>query len=119
MNRKLLWAFFVIGIVLVAMPLVISMPSKANAGEKMMQNFEPIMQPANVATTVDYYDNVFVPLGAVAPAMHDEAVAKFQGYLKGMGGMQAEGERLMAAMAAQTGMTPRGSRRTWRRSTRR
>lgn len=105
MNRKLLWAFLAIGIVLFAMPLVISMPGKANAGEKMMQNFEPIMQPTNVATTVDYYDNVFVPLGQVAPAMNDEAVAKFQGYLKGMDGMQDEGQKLMAALAAQTGMT--------------
>ena len=71
-----------------------------------MQNFEPIMQPANVETTVDYYDNVFVPLGQVAPAMNDEAVAKFQGYLQGMGGMPAEGEKLMTTLAAQTGMTP-------------
>lgn len=106
MNRKLLWAFFVIGVVLFAAPLVISMPGKANAGENMMRNFEPIMQPANVDTTVDYYDNVFVPLGKVAPAMNDEAVAKFQGYLQGMGGMQAEGQKLMTTLAAQTGMTP-------------
>lgn len=106
MNRKLLWALFVIGLVLFAMPLVISMPGKARSGERMMQNFEPIMQPANVATTVDYYDNVFVPLGKVAPAMTDESVAKFQGYLQGMGGMQAEGDKLMASFAAQTGMTP-------------
>jgi hypothetical protein len=106
MNRKLLWAFFGIGLVLFAMPLVISMPGKARSGERMMQNFEPIMQPANVATTVDYYDNVFVPLGKVAPAMTDESVAKFQGYLQGMGGMQAEGDKLMASFAAQTGMTP-------------
>ena len=106
MNRKLLWAFFAIGIVLFAMPLVISMPGKASAGEKMMQNFEPIMQPTNVATTVDYYDNVFVPLGDVAPALNKETVTKFQGYLRGMSGMSAEGEKLMATLAAQTGMTP-------------
>ena len=30
MNRKLLWAFFVIGIALFALPLVISMPGKAS-----------------------------------------------------------------------------------------
>jgi hypothetical protein len=73
--------------VLFALPLVISMPGKASAGEKMFQNFEPIMQPANVQTTVDYYEDVFVPLGKVAPALNDETVATFQGYLKGMGGM--------------------------------
>ena len=106
MNRKLLWAFFAIGLVLFALPLVISLPTKARDGERMMQNFEPIMQPANVETTVDYYDNVFVPLGKVAPAMNDEAVAKFQGYLQGMSGMQAEGQKLMESMGAQTGMTP-------------
>jgi hypothetical protein len=106
MNRKLLWAFFAIGLVLFAMPLLISLPGKARAGERMMQNFEPIMQPANVATTVDYYDNVFVPLGKVSPALNDESVATFQGYLQGMGGMEAEGQKLMASMAAQTGMTP-------------
>jgi len=105
MNRKLLWAFFAIGIVLVAMPLVISLPGKASSGERMMQNFEPIMQPANVATTVDYYDNVFVPLGQVAPALNEQTVAKFQGYLKGMSGMSAEGQKLMASLAAQNGMT--------------
>jgi len=105
MNRKLFWAFFAIGIVLIAMPLVISMPGKARSGERMLQNFEPIMQPANVAKTVDYYDNVFVPLGQVAPALNDQTVAKFQGYLKGMGGMQVEGQKLMASLAAQNGMT--------------
>jgi hypothetical protein len=105
MNRKLLWAFFAIGVVLMAMPLVISLPSKARAGERMMQNFEPIMQPANVETTVDYYDNVFVPLGKVAPALNEQTVAKFQAYLKGMGGMSAEGQKLMASLAAQNGMT--------------
>ena len=52
MNRKLLWAFLVIGVVLFAMPLVISMPAKAGAGETMMQNFQPIMQPGQVQETV-------------------------------------------------------------------
>ncbi|HLE99664.1 MAG TPA: hypothetical protein VI540_07170 [Gaiellaceae bacterium] len=106
MNRNLLWAFFAIGVALVAAPLVVSMPTRASAGEDMLQSFEPIMQPSNVATTVDYYDNVFVPLGQVAPALNEETVAKFQGYLQGMSGMGAEGEKLMGTLAAQTGMTP-------------
>jgi hypothetical protein len=105
MNRKLLWAFLAIGIALFALPLAISMPGKARAGERMMQNFQPIMQPDQVQTTVRYYDEVFVPLGKVAPALNAQTVAKFEGYLQGMGGMQAEGQKLMAAMAAQNGMT--------------
>ena len=48
---------------------------------------------------------MFVPLGQVAPALNDQTVAKFQGYLKGMGGMQVEGQKLMASLAAQNGMT--------------
>jgi hypothetical protein len=106
MNRKLLWAFLAIGVTLFALPLLISLPGKAAAGERMMQSFEPIMQPDQVRTTVTYYDDVFVPLGKVAPALNDETVATFQGYLKGMGGMGAEGQKLMATLAAQTGMTP-------------
>jgi hypothetical protein len=105
MYRKLLWAFLAVGIALFALPLAISMPGKASAGEKMMQNFQPIMQPDQVRTTVRYYDEVFVPLGKVAPALNAQTVTKFQGYLQGMGGMQAEGQKLMAAMAAQNGMT--------------
>lgn len=105
MNRKLLWAFLAIGIALFAAPLVISLPGKAAAGERMMQNFQPIMQPDQVKTTVMYYDDVFVPLGKVAPALNDQTVAKFQGYLQGMGGMQAEGQKLMATLASQTGMS--------------
>ncbi len=106
MNRKLLWAFLGIGVVLVALPLLISLPGKASAGERMMQNFEPIMQPAQVQTTVRYYDEVFVPLGKVAPALNAETVSKFEGYLQGMGGVPAEGQKLMATLGAQFGMTP-------------
>lgn len=34
MNRKLLWAVLVIGLALVIAPLAMSLPSKANAGER-------------------------------------------------------------------------------------
>jgi hypothetical protein len=44
MNRKLLWAVFVIGLALVIAPLSMSLPSKANAGERMLKGFQPIMQ---------------------------------------------------------------------------
>jgi hypothetical protein len=106
MSRKLLWAFLVIGVVLFTLPLVISMPGKAGAGETMMQNFQPIMQPAQVQTTVRYYNDVFVPLGKVAPAFNDGTVATFDGYLKAMAAMPAEGEKLMGSLAQQYGMTP-------------
>jgi hypothetical protein len=32
----------------------------------MLNDFHPLMQPANVQTTAAYYNNVFVPLGSVA-----------------------------------------------------
>ncbi len=106
MTRKLLWAFLAIGVVLVAMPLVISMPGKANAGESMIQQFEPIMQPANVETTVRYYEDVFVPLGQVAPAFNDQTVATFEGYLTGMSALPTEAQKLVGQMAASSGATP-------------
>ena len=66
MNRKVLVPVFVIGLLLVIAPFAISLPSKAAAGERMLSDFHPLMQPAAVQKTADYYDNVFVPLGGVA-----------------------------------------------------
>lgn len=61
-----LWIILVIGIALIVVPFAISMPSKANAGQAMLNSFHPIMQPAHVKTTVQYYDQTFVPLGPLA-----------------------------------------------------
>lgn len=69
MVRKLLvplWVVLVIGIALVVAPFAISMPGKADAGQSMLNGFHPIMQPAHVAKTVEYYDQTFVPLGPLA-----------------------------------------------------
>jgi hypothetical protein len=66
MTRKVLWPVLVIGILLIVMPFAISLPSKASAGQTMLNEFHPIMQPANVNTTVNYYYQTFVPLRAVA-----------------------------------------------------
>jgi hypothetical protein len=67
MNRKALWwAVLVIGAALIVAPLAMGMPGKAAAGQRMLNDFHPLMQAQHVQTTADYYNNVFVPLGAVA-----------------------------------------------------
>jgi hypothetical protein len=106
MNRKLLWAVFVIGLALVIAPLAMSLPSKANAGERMLNGFQPIMQPDQVQTTARYYNQVFVPLGRVTPLMSAQNLAKFQGYLKGFGGMQGDAAKLVPLLAQALDMTP-------------
>lgn len=66
MTRKLLWPVLAIGIVLVVLPFALQMPSRTAAGDRMMKDFQPLMQAAHVQKTADYYDNVFVPLGQIA-----------------------------------------------------
>ncbi|HYT52560.1 MAG TPA: hypothetical protein VEL10_10190 [Gaiellaceae bacterium] len=106
MNRKLLWAVLVIGLALVIAPLAMSLPSKAGAGERMLSGFQPIMNPVQVHTTAYYYDEVFVPLGRVTPMMSAQNLAKFQGYLKGFGGMQTDAAKLVPLLAQALHMTP-------------
>jgi len=106
MNRKVLWGVLAIGLVLVIAPFALSLPSKASAGERMISGFEPIMQPDQVATTARYYNDVFVPLGTVAPMMSAENVAKFQAYLKGFGGMETDAATLVPLLAQAMNMTP-------------
>ena len=67
MNRKALWwAVLVIGVALIVAPLAMGMPGKAAAGQRMLNGFYPIMQPASVQKTANYYTTVFKPLGVVA-----------------------------------------------------
>ena len=106
MNRKLLWAVLAIGVALVIAPFALSLPSKASAGERMLNGFQPIMQPANVKTTATYYNQVFVPLGKVTPMMSAQNLAKFQTYLKGFGGMQTDAAKLVPMLAQALHMTP-------------
>jgi hypothetical protein len=106
MNRKLLWAVLAIGLALAIAPLAMSLPSKANAGERMLNGFQPIMQPDQVKTTAYYYNQVFVPLGQVTPMMSTQNLAKFQAYLKGFGGMQGDAARLVPLLAQALHMTP-------------
>jgi hypothetical protein len=106
MNRKLLWGVLAIGLALVIAPLAIGLPGKAAAGQRMLNGFQPIMQPDQVKTTAYYYDRVFVPLGTVTPMMSAENLAKFQGYLKGFGGMQTDAAKLVPLLAQALHMTP-------------
>ena len=106
MNHKVLWGVLAIGLVLVIAPVALSLPSKASAGERMMNGFQPIMQPDQVATTARYYNDVFVPLGTVTPMMSAENLATFQAYLKGFGGMQTDAAKLVPLLARTMGMTP-------------
>jgi|SRR5437016_4040028 len=66
MERKVLWPILAIGLALVAVPFAIGLPGKTAAGQRMLNEFHPLMQAAAVQKTADYYDNVFTPLGAVA-----------------------------------------------------
>jgi hypothetical protein len=106
MNRRLFWAVLVIGLALVIAPLALSLPSKANAGERMLNGFQPIMQPSQVKTTAYYYNQVFTPLGTVTPMMSAQNLAKFQGYLKGFTGVQSDASKLVPLLAQSLHMTP-------------
>lgn len=62
--RWVLWPILVIGVALVVAPFAISLPSKASAGQKLLNDFHPIMQPAAVRKTVNY-EKVFEQLRPV------------------------------------------------------
>lgn len=106
MSRKVLWGVLVIGLALIVAPFALGLPGKAAGGQRMMNGFEPIMQPDQVSTTARYYDEVFVPLGKVTPMMSAANVAKFQAYLKGFGGMQSDAAKLVPMLAQALHMTP-------------
>jgi hypothetical protein len=106
MNRKLLWAVFAIGLALVIAPLALGLPGKTAAGQRMLNGFQPIMQPEQVTTTARYYNDVFVPLGSVTPMMSAQNLAKFQAYLKGFAGMQTDAAKLVPLIARAMHLTP-------------
>ena len=106
MSRKILWAVLVIGLALVIAPLALSLPSKTAAGQRMLNGFQPIMQPDQVQLTAGYYNHVFVPLGTVTPMMSAKNLAKFQAYLGGFEGMQADAAKLVPLLAQALHMTP-------------
>lgn len=99
-----MWAVFAVGVLLIAAPFAIGLPDKAGGGQNMINAFEPIMDQGNVDTTADYYDNVFVPLGDVAPAMSQENIDKFNGYLAGFGALGVDAEAMIPALASAMAM---------------
>jgi hypothetical protein len=84
MNRKLLWAVLAIGLALVIAPLAMGLPGKAAAGQRMLDGFQPIMQPDQVKTTAYYYDDVFVPLGRVTPMLSASNVHRLQASMESL-----------------------------------
>lgn len=105
MRRLALTVLLVIGVALIVAPLSMSMFSRANDGQKMVNGFRPLMQPAAVATTADYYNNVFTKLRPIALAMNQQMIDKFNGYLQGIKGMEQDAAKFMPALA-QLHMTP-------------
>ncbi|MGZ4416020.1 MAG: hypothetical protein ACXVRZ_16840 [Gaiellaceae bacterium] len=97
MNGKALWwGVLAIGVALIVAPLAMGLPGKSAAGERMINDFQPIMAPDQVQKTADYYYNVFVPLGQITPMYTDANATKFQNYLTGM---QASGLQIPPAVA--------------------
>jgi hypothetical protein len=105
MARRSLWAVVVLGALLIAAPLVLGLPSKASAGQDMMDDFRPLMQQSNVDKTEAYYNDVFVPLGDVVPALTAENMAKFNTYVQGFSAMGVDAEKLVPALAQGLNMT--------------
>jgi len=105
MVRKSLWAVVVVGLMMVIAPFALGLPSKASAGQKMMDGFRPIMQPANVEKTASYYNDTFVPLGQVVPALTKENIAKFNGYVQGFTAMGVDAQNLVPALSQAMNMT--------------
>ncbi len=105
MIRKLWWAVLAIGLFGVIAPFVLGLPDKVAGGEAMMSSFEPIMDEENVQITADYYNDVFVPLGGVAPAMSQENIDKFNSYLAGFDGLGEDGARIVPTLATALNMS--------------
>jgi hypothetical protein len=103
--KKLLWAVFAVGALMIAAPLAMGLPGKADGGQKMIDAFEPIMDQKNVDLTADYYYDVFVPLGDVVPAMSQENIDKFNGYVAGFDALGVDAQNLVPALAGAMGMS--------------
>lgn len=106
MRRLILIVFLLIGVGLIVAPLSMSMFSRSSDGQKMVNNFRPIMQPANVETTAMYYDDVFTPLRKVVPLMTQQNMDRFNGYLQGIKGTESDAAKLVPALATALDMTP-------------
>lgn len=105
MIRRVLWAVLAVGALLIAAPFAISLPDRADGGEKMIDAFAPIMEEDNVNTTASYYYDVFVPLGDVVPAMSQENIDKFNGYVAGFTALGVDAENMVPALSSAMGMS--------------
>ncbi len=105
MARRAMWAVVVVGVLLIVAPFALGIPAKASAGQRMMDDFRPLMQPANVEQTASYYNDVFVPLGEIVPAMSQENTDKFVGYVQAFTALGVDAEKLVPALAQAMNMT--------------
>jgi hypothetical protein len=62
------WSVSVIGALFIVMPFAISLPSKASAGQNMLNGFHSLTQPVAVKSAANYYYQDFVPRGRSRPA---------------------------------------------------
>jgi len=90
LRRAALGVLLVIGLGLIVAPLAMSMFPRANKGEQMVNDFRPIMQPANVKTTADYYYNTFTKLRPIALAMNAQTATTLKGYSQGITAMMRD-----------------------------
>ncbi|MGE5274972.1 MAG: hypothetical protein ACM3QU_14575 [Verrucomicrobiota bacterium] len=90
MRRAALAVLLVIGLGLIIAPFAMSMFPRTSKGEQMVNDFRPIMQPANVQTTADYYYNTFTKLRPIALAMNAQTAATLEGYSKGITAMMQD-----------------------------
>jgi hypothetical protein len=91
MRRVILSVLLLIGLGLIVAPVSMSMFGRSSNGEAMVNSFRPIMQPAHVQTTADYYDNVFTELRPFALMMK---------------GVQTDAQKLVPALAQALHMSP-------------
>jgi hypothetical protein len=92
-------------VLLIAAPFAIGLPGKASGGQHMIDGFAPLMEETNVQATADYYNDVFVPLGDVVPAMTQENIDTFNGYLAGFEALGVDAQNMVPTLAAAMGMT--------------
>lgn len=104
MIRKMMWAVLAIGVTLIVAPFAMGLPDKADGGQQMIDAFAPIMDEQNVQTTAEYYNDVFVPLGAVVPAMTQENIDRFNGYLAGFSAVGVDAENMVPALSQAMGI---------------
>jgi hypothetical protein len=104
MIRKMMWAVLAVGVTLIVAPFAMGLPDKADGGQQMIDAFGPIMDEQNVQTTADYYYDVFVPLGGVVPAMTQENIDTFNGYLAGFTAVGVDAENMVPALSQAMGM---------------